>query len=221
MFEPGFRSIPLFYPNDANKLSKSDEFIDYFAEEDNCHENLRINNQSSDNEPLCYSLDNYEINLFQKNASKKAKQKKCKLKKKKSSLTYSSSFNLSTSTSYDSEPTAVSSDTSDDDSESYKAYKYRHAIGLNTNYSNNYYSQSSLSEINTNHTYCNRFADASSCDEYLRHSVKPRNLRLRLTTSFNAYESYSNEFKGHFLSQNRVDVMGYRKLEGFSNNLIF
>ena len=230
LFEPGFRSIPLFNI-ESNLMSRSDDQIEYPLHDqdfdfDSPDSNGMFHNNFNTNlnELPSYSLDNFEINLFHVNQSgqKKVKKKKLTRQKMKKSSAYSSSINLSTSSSYmmESDVDSSGSETSDDDSDSYRAYKYRHAIGLNTNlnYSNNR-SQSSLSENLNQPT----------------HSPSSNNARLRLTTSFNYEEKQSGLDNGswrnlkntRFFSQHQVNasrVQHYNDNYHFmpsNNNLIF
>lgn len=166
VYEPGFRIKPL--PQGLNNLlSNSDDQINYFE--------VDLDHQSY-NEPCelpSYSLDNYGINLFHTEPEKSTKRRK----------------NISTASSYF-ESDLTDSDSSDDDSDSYRAYKHRHAIGL-TNF-NAYNSQSSLSDLGQHYQRNNNlyYTDSSSCDEHLRKSIseKSNKLNQRLTTSCNYYD---------------------------------
>jgi hypothetical protein len=226
LFEPGFRSIPLFNIQSNLVMSRSDDQIEYPLDEHDDFDSPNSNGMFHNNlnELPCYSLDNFEINLFHVNQSgqKKVKKKKLMRQKVKKSSAYSSSINLSTSSSYmmETDVDSSGSETSDDDSDSYRAYKYRHAIGLNTNlnYSNNR-SQSSLSE-NLNQPSNN---------------LSTTNARLRLTTSFNYEEkqsgldnhSWRNLKNTRFFSQHQVNVSRVQHYNDnyqcmpLNNNLIF
>jgi len=149
VYEPGFRSIPLPHRSSAKHLSVSDERIDYYLEEDT---GLNPDRSMSSHALPCYYLDNYGINLFH--------TKREQASNNSTFSAYGSSAELSDS-----------GESTDDDSESYRAYKRRHAVGL-ANFNSN--SQSSLSEVGV------RKADSSSCDEVAR--------KGRLTTSFNVGE---------------------------------
>lgn len=168
VYEPGFRIKPL-PQRMSNLLSCSDDQINYFETE---------LDQTSFNDPCelpSYSLDNYGINLFHTEpiAEKRTKRR----------------TNISTTSSYF-ESYLTDSDSSDDDSDSYRAYKHRHAIGL-TNF-NTHNSQSSLSDLGQHYNRNNNlyYTDSSSCDEHLRKSISEKNSKLnqRLTTSCNYYD---------------------------------
>lgn len=187
VYEPGYQMHPL--PQlPSPLLSISDEQIDYTSELDS----LTNHTNKQPAELPSYSLQNYGINFFHiEQPYKKNKKHKKRRPHNNNSLSTSSSI-------FESDLT--SDDSSDDDSDSYRAYKYRHAIGLNS-FNQQYNSQSSLSDLgnqklgqlrtNLYHT------DSSSCDEYLRAKLD-RNLwqKQRLTTSFTDY----NETYGRPLS---------------------
>jgi hypothetical protein len=151
VYEPGFRSIRLPHRS-AKHLSVSDERIDYFLEKDT---GSNPGSSMSSHALPSYYLDNYGINLFH--------TKREHASNNSTFSAYSSSAELS-----------GSGESTDDDSESYRAYKRRHAVGL-ANFNNN--SQSSLSDLGV------RKADSSSCDEVVARKGGGQNGRL--TTSFN------------------------------------
>lgn len=201
VYEPGYQMEPL--PQTCpNYLSVSDEQIDYSREHE---QNSLFVDQP--NELPSYSLDNYGINLF--HIESQQKHKKTRRKRQ-----HNGSYILSTSSSYfDSDMS--SDESSDDDSDSYRAYKQRHAIGLNS--FNAYHSQSSLSELShrMGQFKTNLFhTDSSSCDEYSRKSMLEKNsVNPRLATSFNTRDAdrcfgdltrHENIFgKAKFLSRNQ------------------
>jgi hypothetical protein len=151
VYEPGFKLIPLVDIDLINNsLSKSDNFVDYLnLEKANNNETTHSSNHddqmtmeeqydsynnTSSQELPSYSLKNYGINLMhvkKDNNGKKKRKKRTTLNRKKS-VSSSSSSTTSTSAFDDDEETG-----SEDESDSIKAYKQRHAIGFSKYHNNN------------------------------------------------------------------------------------
>lgn len=223
VYEPGFQMQPLPMLRTPVQLSMSDEAINYADTEGEL--NTRMIEQPT--ELTTYSLHNYGINLFHVDDQTKVQKKRRRRKHHRKDVTEFHS--LSTSSSYFESDLTDDSDSSDDDTDSYRAYKERHAMGLN-NFKFNQ-SQSSLSDLgnqqqmiglglfktNLYHT------DSSSCDEYSRlPSGKRRQTNARMATSFHTYD---DSFFGDY-GRNR-NMFGKAKFSSYNhqclstNNLIF
>lgn len=213
VYEPGYQMQPL--PQMPSPLlSISDEQIDYISELDP----ITIQSNKQPNQLPSYSLQNYGINLFHINETNNKKQRK----KHRKNRFQNNNNSLSTSSSFF-ESDLTSDESSDDDSDSYRAYKHRHAIGLNS--FNQYHSQSSLSDLGNQkmgQLRTNLYnTDSSSCENYSRGKFERNQWQTkRLATSFG---DYNEVYYGRSLSN--VKSMKYASCHNnqclSSKNLIF
>lgn len=245
----------LAFEESSYLLSRSDNRINYsaFDHNTNAAQANCLASNSFDELPS-YSLNNFEINLFhvvdnnKKHKSSKNRKKKQRLVKKKqinppvynenNELVYSSSLcslescYLNSSFTDDEDDSSSllfsslsTSSSSSDDSESFKAYKKRHEIGLNNNNLNyrnsvdDYYRIKCCSQMSLSDLRENNLTDSSSFENnYNRRKNSSNKSKLRLTNSCNNENTDSSGLNckmKRFLSQRNLDFWNINE-ENFS-----